>query len=410
MSSQKKDLQLEKIKQLRKSGQYKQLLEISSFDQAEVGSKNCENLIGSVEVPVGLAGPVRARLVGQEFREQHQKQEVEFFLPLATTEGALVASVNRGCKAINHGQEAMVFVERVGMTRAPVFELEDGRAAQEFSAWIKQNFREIKQLCQQTSNHLKLVSHQTWIRGRLVFVRFVFDTDQAMGMNMVTIALKHAWQQKISQFEQVRLVSISGNLCADKKPALVNKLLGRGWSVQAEVKLSEKVVKSILKTTPLDLIKAHQVKNLIGSNLAGSFSQNMHVANMVAALFLATGQDMAHIVEASQADLTVEWLKFKTGQPIQATFQKEKKQTKTEKNINNDLYISLNLPNLNLGVVGGGTGLPAFSQARNLISGQEITSSQLAAAVGLAALAGEISGLAALSSQQLASAHQQLAR
>ncbi len=389
-----------------------ELFKINSFDVERVGSKNCENLIGSVEIPVGVAGPVGAVVFSQSGTDK-KTQNLEFVLPLATTEGALVASVNRGCKAINEVGGAKVWVELSGMTRAPVFKLPDGKQARRFVNWLWENSEEIKQICESTSSHLELIGYQTWVRGRQVFVRFSFDTDQAMGMNMVTLALKQAWKQKISLFPNAELVSLSGNMCTDKKSAVVNQLLGRGFQVQAEVFLTGKVLKEVLRTNISELTQAHTSKNLVGTNLAGSFSQNMHAANMVAAMFLATGQDPAHVVGGSQAQTTVESegeSKIESQGGCEDSFEKT-----SEKNYKNEgVYFAVNLPNLNLGTVGGGTDLPTFKQARQLILNKDaqesLTSQELAAAVGLAVLAGEISGLAALAGHDLARAHQKLAR
>ncbi|MEA2057024.1 MAG: 3-hydroxy-3-methylglutaryl-CoA reductase, partial [Patescibacteria group bacterium] len=226
---------------------------------------------------------------------------------------------------------------------------------------------------------------KTWSQGPSVFARFSFDTDQAMGMNMVTIALKQVWQELVSTHPNVELISISGNMCVDKKASALNQLLGRGYQVKAEVVISKDVVEELLGVSVEKLTLTHYWKNVVGTNLAGSNSQNMHVANMVAAMFLATGQDIAHVVEGSQANTIME--KRKDG-----------------------LYVAVEFNNLNIGVVGGGTSLPAFTQARNIILGRSLSSAELAGIIGVACLAGEISGLAALASQSLAKAHQKLGR
>lgn len=346
-----------------------------SFDQETVGQKNCENLIGSVEIPVGVAGPVIVA------------NDQELLIPLATTEGALVASVARGCKVINQSGGVTTHVKRIGMTRAPVFALENGQQAIAFQEWIQTNFGKIQQVTQTTSNHLKLQTHQSWVRGKNVFVRFVFDTDQAMGMNMVTIALQQAWKEVISNFsDSVEMVSISSNVCTDKKDSVVNRVFGRGFWAQAEIVLPESVIEKKLGIKVEALLRAHQLKNLVGSNVAGSFSQNMHVANMVAAVYLATGQDMAHVVEGSQASTTLE-------------------------KVAGGVYFAVTMPNLAVGVVGGGTWLAAQRQARQLIRKDgKLGSEQLAEVVSVASLAGEISGLAALATQTLAAAHARLGR
>ena len=370
----------------------RELFAVNSFDADLVGSKNCENLIGSVEVPVGLAGPLKAEVGFIGFNSE-KKEKLILFLPLATTEGALVASVNRGCKVLSEAGSLKIQVKKVGMSRAPVFGFDDMSEAVGFVEWLEEDgrFDQIKKVCEKTSSHLKLQNFQTWQVGRSVFVRFVFDTDQAMGMNMVTIALDNLWKKMLKSYPDIKLISLSGNMCVDKKSSALNRLLGRGYEVQAEAVLSAEVLETILKTNSDIFFQTYYWKNVVGSNTAGSLNLNMHAANMVAAVFLATGQDMAHVVESSQGSLYV------------------------EKQGGGDLYLTLRMPNLNLGTVGGGTSLPAFSQARNLIlqaagQFQKVESRHLAAAVAGTVLAGEISGLAALSSNSLAGAHQTLAR
>ncbi len=370
----------------------RELFAVNSFDADVVGNKNCENLIGSVEVPVGLAGPLKTEVGFIGFNSK-KREKLTIFLPLATTEGALVASVNRGCKALSEAGSLKIQVKKVGMSRAPVFGFKNMAQAAEFEGWLeeKKNKKQIREICEETSSHLKLIDHQTWQVGRSVFVRFVFDTDQAMGMNMVTIALDNLWKKMLKSYPDINLISLSGNMCVDKKSSAINRLLGRGYEVQAEVVLSAEVLETVLKTNSDNFFQTYYWKNVVGSNTAGSLDLNMHAANMVAALFLATGQDMAHVVESSQASLFV------------------------EKQSDGSLYLTLRMPNLSLGAVGGGTSLPAFSQARSLIlqaagRSQKVESRHLAAAVAGAVLAGEISGLPALSSNSLAGAHQTLAR
>ncbi len=349
------------------------------FDGEKAGTKNCENLIGSVEVPVGVAGPVSLQSTLFESNEV-------ILIPLATSEGALVASVNRGCKVLDLAGGATTFSRRIGMTRAPVFQLADGSLATKFMEWLDQQFEKIKKVTESTSHHLSLESYQSWQRGRKVYTRFVFHTDEAMGMNMVTIALDTVWRKLISQFQGVELISLSSNVCADKKDSVINRLLGRGYWSQAEVFLSEKIINQQLSVESERLVAVHQAKNLVGSNLAGSFSQNMQHANVIAALFLATGQDMAHVIEGSQGSTTIE----KTADGV---------------------YCAVTLPNLNLGTVGGGTWLESQSEARDIIrENGKITAQQLSEVMAVACLAGEISGLAALSNNTLASAHGRLAR
>jgi len=359
----------------------------TTLNLEEVSAKNCENMIGCVEIPVGVAGPLKIKNYSDHI-----------FVPLATTEGALVASISRGCKAISLAGGADCAVEYNGITRAPVFACTSGNAAQALVTWITKNEPTLAQAGEHTSHHLKYLSHLSWIRGRQVFVRFAFDTDEAMGMNMATIATEAICQLILQNNTDTTLLSISSNVCTDKKDSVINSLLGRGYWAQAECRISEQVIAEVLKTTSRDLFRTHVAKNLVGSNLAGSFSQNGQVANVLAAIFLATGQDPAHVVDGSKAFLTVE--------PE-----------------DDGLYVALTLPNLLLGTVGGGTTLPAQTQARRLflggepllgekplLGGQKKNSSYFTQCVAAAALAGELSLLASLSVNTLAAAHRTLSR
>ncbi len=348
----------------------------TTLDLEAVASRNIENLIGAISVPVGVAGPVAIH--GQELDE-------EVVIPLATTEGRLVASVHRGCKAINAAGGAQVLVKKIGMSRAPVFRCASGAEAAEFVKQVETLFPRLQEIATQSSQHLLLSSWKSWIRGRQVYLRLVFDPDQAMGMNMVTIA-----SDAISHFLELetgaQLLALSSNVCCDKKDSVINRIEGRGYWAQAEVFISARQLRDILKCSVEQLVQAHVAKNLVGSNVAGSFSQNMQVGNVIAALYLATGQDLAHVTDGSQASTTIE-----------AT--------------DDGIYAAVTLPNLAIGVVGGGTWLPAQAEARQLIRlGKELSAEQLAQVIATAALAAELSGMAAMSTHTLAQAHASLKR
>lgn len=345
--------------------------------------RNCENMVGAVTMPLGLAGPVQ---IHSEFFTNSAE---DCFVPLATSEGALVASVNRGLKAINQVGGVRVFVKNKGMTRAPVFALPDGEAALNFAKYLEKSetMASIKKVTESSSSHLQFQNLQSFVRGRNVYVRFSFLTGEAMGMNMVTIALQKLWTDFLSKYDGLEMLALSSNVCTDKKSSYINQLLGRGYMAQAEVFLDEQTLKNVLKTNVSAFLRTHHSKNLRGSNLAGSLSNNMQFANVVAAFYLATGQDLAHVVEASQGETIIE----------------------AEKN---GLYCAVFLPNLPLGSVGGGTNLPAQKEVRQLLCKNEAepSPSQLAAILASGVLAAEISGLSALSNHDLASAHQRLAR
>ncbi|OGM21269.1 hydroxymethylglutaryl-CoA reductase (NADPH) [Candidatus Woesebacteria bacterium RIFCSPHIGHO2_01_FULL_38_9b] len=352
------------------------------FNIESASTKNCENLIGKTETPLGIAGPLR---VNGDYAKG------EFFIPLATTEGALVASVNRGCNAIKLSDGAFVYIEQSGMTRAPLFHTAGLKESRKFVSFIKSHFKEISKRVHQTDIHLTLLSINPFVAGRNVFLRFVFDTQDAMGMNMVTLACDHVIKNYIEKETNIPCIALSGNLCTDKKASWMNKIEKRGYSVHAEVTIPEKIVKEVLKTNPRDFVDINTRKNLIGSALAGSLGFNAHHANIIAAIFLATGQDMAHVAEASSGITTTEL----TG---------------------HDLYISVSLPDLPVGTIGGGTDLATQKEALSILgvagggSPPGSNAKKFAEIIAASVLAGEISLLAALGSGDLAKAHRWLGR
>ncbi len=352
-----------------------------TFDPEIVGKRNCENLIGSIAIPLGIAGPVCVN-ISVEPSSQNAVQK-QLFFPLATTEGALVASVNRGARALSLS-DVRVFVTKSGMTRAPVFACSNFAMAKKFAEWLKSDKSKLIDSSIKSSSHLSYLGVEVFIRGKRVFARFRFDTGEAMGMNMVSIALDSWWSDAGASWPEVRMVALSSNVCTDKKDAAINRLLGRGYQVHVETVLSAKVLEG-LRVTPTSLVEAHVAKNLVGSAVAGSFSQNMQVANVVAALYIATGQDPAHVVDASSAAVTFE--------------------------VEGDgVYASIDFSSLAVGTVGGGTALPQQTAARSCICEGQVQSIDVAAAVATAALCAEISGLASLTEQTLAKAHHKHAR
>jgi len=176
-------------------------------------SIHCENLIGAVGMPVGIAGPVII----------HGQKKHAAYIPLATTEGALVASVARGCKVINASGGVTVLVDSVGVTRGPIFEVKNIREGHTFCAWLLENKKALASVAQGTSNHLILKDMSTAQQGRYVYVRFQFDTDQAMGMNMATIATT-AIAEYIEKSTPYTLLAVAGNFDTDKKPSWLNMI------------------------------------------------------------------------------------------------------------------------------------------------------------------------------------------
>ncbi len=373
-----------------------------TFDESIVSTRNCENLIGVSQIPLGIAGPLKTNYSSSgakaESRSNNSRQvedaprgtrTVSYYIPLATTEGALVASISRGCKAVTQSGGTSVFVESVGMTRGPVFKAKNLSDAMSAEIWIQEHFQDLARTAESTSIHLKLLKADYKVVGRNLFVRFSFDTQDAMGMNMVTIATAEIVKQ-IEEKTKATCVSLAGNFDIDKKPAWLNFINGRGKKVWAEVTLSKNVVSDVLKTTPQKIFDVWLTKSMMGSAISGSMGFNAQFANVVAAMFLATGQDPAHIVEGSMGMTTAEVLE------------------------NGDLYFSIYLPSLIVGTVGGGTGLGTQKEALSILGvvggDNGKNAKKFAEIIGGAVLAGEISLLASLAEGTLAKAHQSLGR
>ncbi|MFA1612220.1 hydroxymethylglutaryl-CoA reductase (NADPH) [Halobellus rubicundus] len=348
---------------------------------AERAESNIENMLGTVQVPVGVAGPVDVN---------GGAADGEAYLPLATTEGALLASVNRGCSVLSRAGGANARVLKSGMTRAPVFRVTDVVEAEALVSWVRDNTDRLAEAAESTTSHGEVLDVTPYVVGNSVYLRFRYDTKDAMGMNMATIATEAACDVVESE-TAAELVALSGNLCTDKKPAAINAVEGRGRTVTADVTIPREVVEERLHTTPGDIAELNTRKNLVGSAKAGSLGFNAHVANVVAAMFLATGQDEAQVVEGANAITTAE-------------------------ERDGDLYLSVSLASLEVGTVGGGTKLPTQSEALDVLGirgGGDPAGSNadaLAEYIAVGALAGELSLLSALASRHLSSAHAELGR
>ncbi len=343
---------------------------------SEKASKNIENMIGAVQIPLGYAGPIK---INGEYAKG------EFLVPLATTEGALVASISRGMSVINDGDGVNTMVLQDLMTRAPVFRVRNIRHAKETVDWIENNITSLDDAVKSTTSHGKLYSIVPFINGRSLYLRMSFSTGDAMGMNMVTIAAE-AICEVVEKNTGAELVSVSGNLCSDKKPAAINMINGRGKIVVAETVIPQNIVENRLHTTTELIVETNYRKNLVGSSLSGTIGANAHAANMVAAFYLATGQDPAQVVGGSMTMTTCE-------------------------NLDGDLYICVRMPTVEVGTVGGGTSLPCQSEALKMMDclgeGKAKKLSELLAAT---VLAGELSTLAAQAAKQLGKAHKELGR
>ena len=355
------------------------LSNISSYtiDMQRASARNIENSIGVLQLPMGIAGPLK-------INGQYCNREV--FVPLATSEGALVASINRGASTITSSGGVNVRVVSDIMTRAPAIKCDGVIDALKIKQWFIDNFDELKSIAESTTSHGKLLKiDPILIVGSNVYPRFVFSTGDSMGMNMVTIASERVLEKLTNETTAAHL-ALSGNVCVDKKPAAMNIIEGRGKSVIADILIPKDIVSKKLKTTTEAIVEVNTVKNLIGSAASGSMAFNAHYANMVAAIFLATGQDAAHVVEGSLGITTAE-------------------------NRNGDLYFSVNLPDLPVATVGGGTSLEVANEALKIlgVSGSG-HAKEFAEIVAGTVLAGELSLVGAIAAGHLARAHKEHGR
>lgn len=300
------------------------LLPMHHYDYTKVIGQCCENVIGYMPLPVGVAGPFN--IDGQVL-----------YLPMATTEGCLVASTSRGCKAINAGGGATTVLLADGMTRGPCVEFPNIVEAGSCKQWLEAEGLEVMQEAfNSTTRFGRLRKLKVAVAGRLVYIRFSTTTGDAMGMNMISKGCERALEVLSERFPNMSIVSLSGNYCTDKKPAAINWIEGRGKSVVTEAVIPGKIVESVLKSSVHALVELNTNKNLIGSAMAGSVGGfNAHAANILTAIYLATGQDPAQNVESSNCITLMKAI-----------------------NQGQDLHISCTMPSIEVGTLGGGTALP----------------------------------------------------
>ncbi|KHN08865.1 3-hydroxy-3-methylglutaryl-coenzyme A reductase 1 [Glycine soja] len=311
---------------------------------------------------------------------------------MATTEGCLVASTNRGCKAIYASGGASSVVFRDGMSRAPVVRFATVTRAAELMFYLEDplNFDTLAVVFNRSSRFGRLQSIKCSIAGKNVYIRFTCSTGDAMGMNMVSKGVQNVLDFLQSDFPDMDVIGISGNYCSDKKPAAVNWIEGRGKSVVCEAIIKDDVVKKVLKTSVAALVELNMLKNLAGSAVAGALGGfNAHASNIVSAIFIATGQDPAQNVESSHCITMMEAV-----------------------NDGRDLHISVTMPSIEVGTVGGGTQLPSQSACLNLLGVKGASkdspgsnSRLLATIVAGSVLAGELSLMSAIAAGQLVKSH-----
>lgn len=347
-----------------------------SFDPA-ITNGNIENFIGAAQVPIGLAGPV---LINGEHAQG------EFYVPLATAEGTLVASYSRGMRLLREAGGVTVSVVDDAMQRAPVFIFDDARQAREFGKWVDENFNSIKEMAETTTRSGKLRNIEKYQAARMMYLRFNFTTGDAAGQNMVSKATFYACEWIKKTYPEIRQYMLSGGMDTDKKHSQLNTLHTRGKRVIAEATIPSALLKSIMGVTPETLFKMRGIGQ-VGNFMAGSSNTGAHSANGITAMFMATGQDVANVAESSAA----------------VTF--------ADINENGDYYVSITIPSLIVATFGGGTGLATQKECLDILgcNGKDKVY-KLAEIMGATVLAGELSLGSAILAGDWVSSHDALGR
>jgi len=347
-----------------------------SFDPALVAG-NIENFIGAAQVPIGIAGPLL--IDGEHARG-------EFYVPLATTEGTLVASYNRGMKLLHRagGVRATVMDDR--MQRAPAFGFDSAREARAFGQWVTASFGAIKREADATTRAGHLHDIEQFSASRFIFLRFNYTTGDAAGQNLTGRATAQACNWIRSHYRGVRQFYLESNLATDKKSSQINILATRGKRVTAEATIPAGLIREVMRTTPGQMFQGRQLSNL-GGLMAGVNNNGNHSANGITAMFVATGQDIATVAESSAALVYAELL------------------------AGGAYYYSITIPALIVATYGGGTGLPTQRECLELLgcygTGKVRKFAEIVAAT---VLCGEISLGSAVVAGEWVGAHERLGR
>lgn len=358
------------------------------FDYQRVVRACCENVVGCVRIPVGIAGPLI--LDGNKF-----------VVPMATTEGCLIASTSRGLSALAKCGGVISNITKDCITRAPVVTFRDKQLrdaianVRKAEEWLKEGETRVRlqKAFRSNSKHTELIDYTMCSSGRDLHIRFEARTGDAMGMNMCSKGAELALKEMQRKFPTMQILTLSGNMCTDKKPSAINLIKGRGKSVETSASLTPEVVKEVLKVDVDSLCQVWKKKVMIGSAMAGSIGgQNCHAANIVSAIFTATGQDIAQVVSSSNCLLVL------------------------DKDVDGCLEVHCSMKSIECGTVGGGTILPDQagylalmgingSSPENLASNYESNACALARIICATVMAGELSLLASLTEGTLVKSH-----
>jgi hydroxymethylglutaryl-CoA reductase (NADPH) len=303
-----------------------------SFDPSVLPG-NVEQFVGVAQVPIGVAGPL---LVDGEHAQG------EFYVPMATAEGTLVASYNRGMKLLHEagGVKTTIMADR--MQRAPAFLFEDARGARDFGEWLDEHFDEIREVAESTTKSGRLQDIEQYSASRILYTRFNYTTGDAAGQNMTGKATQAACHWILEQYPAIDRFFLEGNFATDKKSSQINMLRTRGKRVVAEATIPDALFKEVMNSSSALMYRARQVSNL-GGFMSGVNNNGAHSANGITAMFIATGQDVANVAESSAAF------------------------TYAELREDGDYYYSLTIPSLIVGTYGGGTGLATQRECLELL-------------------------------------------
>ncbi len=347
-----------------------------SFDPAILPG-NVEQFTGVAQVPIGIAGPL---LVDGEHAQG------EFYVPLATAEGTLVASYNRGMKMLREAGGVKTTILDDAMQRAPAFVFDDARGARAFGQWLKEHFAEVKQAAEATTSCGRLRRIEQYSASRVLFTRFDYTTGDAAGQNLTGKATAAACAWITSNYEGIANFYLESNFATDKKSSQINVLRTRGKRVVAEATVSAELIERHMHTTGERMFRARQVSNL-GGFMSGVNNNGLHSANAVAAIFIATGQDAANVAESSAALGLSELLP------------------------SGDYYYSITLPSLIVATYGGGTGLATQRECLELLGCYGTGKvRKLAEIVAATVLCGELSLGSAIIAEEWVQAHDRLGR
>jgi hydroxymethylglutaryl-CoA reductase (NADPH) len=347
-----------------------------SLDPAMLAG-NIENFVGAAQVPIGIAGPLL--IDGEHARG-------EFYVPMATTEGTLVASYNRGMKLLHLAGGVKTTVMDDIMQRAPAFGFDSAREARAFGLWVTANFDAIKREAEASTRTGRLHDIEQFSASRFLFLRFNFTTGDAAGQNLTGKATWHACNWIRAHHPGVRQFCLESNLATDKKSSQVNILRTRGKRVTAEATIPAELLREVMHTTPRQMFQARQISNL-GGLMAGVNNNGNHSANGITAVFVATGQDIANVAESSAALVHTELLS------------------------DGGYYYSITIPALIVATYGGGTGLPTQRECLELLGSYgDGKVRKLAEIIAATVLCGEISLGSAVVADEWVAGHERLGR